>query len=97
MQLLRLFLSMKKSTGRWILHDKPALVMAYKNRALDLFILMCEDFCSLDHIVRIGHVSKDNEEKLKPCLLRERVMSALPRNRTLELKECMNNQYERLV
>ena len=86
---------MKKSSGELILHNKPALVMAYKNRALDLFILMCEDFCSLKHIVRIGHVSKDNEEKLKPCLLRDRVMSALPRNGTVELKVRMNNEYER--
>ena len=57
--------SMRKSTGQLILDGKPALVMAYKNRALDLFIKMCIGFCPLENIVRIGHLSKDNEEELR--------------------------------
>ena len=95
MQLLRLFLLMKNGSGELVLDNKPALVMAYKNRALDLFILMCESFCPLHHIVRLGHVSEDNEEKLKPCLLKERVTSALPRGPTVALRDRMQSQYER--
>ena len=68
MQLLRLFLSMKKSSGQPVLDGKPALVIAYKNRALDLFIKMCQSFCPLEDIVRIGHLSSDNEEELN-CIL----------------------------
>ncbi|CAI8051442.1 Helicase required for RNAi-mediated heterochromatin assembly 1 [Geodia barretti] len=96
MQLLRLFLSMKNSSGKLILENKPALVIAYKNRALDLFIKMCTSFCSLDRIVRIGHLSKDNEEELRCTLLNEKVMSGLDRNRTVELKAAMEHQYERV-
>ena len=98
MQLLRLFLSMKNSSGKLILENKPALIIAYKNRALDLFIKMCTSFCSLDRIVRIGHLSKDNEEELRCTLLNEKVekvMSGLDRNRTVELKAAMERQYER--
>ena len=98
MQLLRLFLSMKAGhTGEPVLQNKPALVMAYKNRALDHFILLCESFCPLSSIVRIGHVSKDNEDRLKPILLRERVMSALPREETVRYRTALTNQYERYV
>ena len=95
MHLLRLFLSMKNSSGQPILDNKPALVMAYKNRALDLFIKMCNSFCPREYIVRIGHLSKDNEEELKCVLLRERVNLALDRNRTVELQSAMRDLYEK--
>ena len=53
LQLLCLFLSMKRSSGGWpVLDKKPA--------ALDLFIKICRDFCPLESIVRIGHLSSDN-------------------------------------
>ena len=97
MQLLRLFLSMKDSSGMFILHNRPALVMAYKNRALDHFILLCQQFCPLHDIVRIGHISKDNEDTLKPILLREKVMTALSRPHTVQLRDTMRNQFERYV
>ena len=96
MQLLRLFLSMKDGSGKCILEGKPALVMAYKNRALDHFILLCETFCPLKSIVRIGHVSKDNEEKLKPTLLREKVMTTL-RSDYVALRKKLDDQYERYI
>ena len=95
MQLLRLFLSMTNRSGQPILDNKPALVIAYKNRALDLFVKMCTSFCPLERIVRIGHLSKDNEEELRCTLLNEKVMSGLDRNRTVELKAAMEHQYER--
>ena len=98
MQLLRLFLSMKDGqSGAPVLQNKPALVMAYKNRALDHFILLCDSFCPLSSIVRIGHVSKDNEDKLKPILLRERVMSALPGEGTVQYRTTLASQYERCL
>ena len=98
MQLLRLFLSMKNShSGKPVLENKPALVIAYKNRALDLFLLLCRKFCHLnDHsIVRIGHASKDNEKELKPLLLREKVMTALPREGTIRFHQTLKSLYER--
>ena len=88
---------MKNSSGQPILDNKPALVIAYKNRALDLFIRMCTSFCPLERIVRIGHLSKDNEEELKCTLLNEKVKSGLDRNRTVELQAAMEHQYERQV
>ena len=98
LQLLRLFLSMKHAaTGKLVLENKPALVMAYKNRALDHFILECASFCHLDHIVRIGHASDGYEDQLKPVLLRERVMTALPREGTITLRERLNSLYDRFA
>ena len=98
LQLLRLFLSMKHAaTGKFVLENRPALVMAYKNRALDHFILECKGFCHLDHIVRIGHVSVGYEEQLKPVLLRERVMTALPREETLKMRDGLNSLYVRFA
>ena len=47
--------------------------------------------------MRIGHLSKDNEEELKRVLLKEKVMSALDRNHTEELHVAMKHQYERRV
>ena len=84
-------------SGAPVLQNKPVLVMAYKNRALDHFVLLCESFCQLNSIVRIGHVSKDNEDKLKPILLRERVMSALPREETVLYHTTLTSQYERCL
>ena len=86
---------MKKSSGQPVLDGKPALVIAYKNRALDLFIKMCQSFCPLEDIVRIGHLSSDNEEELNCILLRERVMSGLDKNRTVPLISEINRQYEK--
>ena len=98
MQLLRLFLSMKYSeSNEFVLAQKPVLVMAYKNRALDHFIDGCQEFCRLEDIVRIGHASNGYEEKLKPALLQDKVMSALPRVRTIQLHKLMKECYERYI
>ena len=85
---------MKKSSGRPVLDGKPALVIAYKNRALDLFIRMCQSFCPLEDIVRIGHLSADNEE-LNCTLLRERVRSGLDKNLTVPLTSEISGQYKK--
>lgn len=98
MQLLRLFLSMRDChSKKAVLENKPALVMAYRNRALDHFILLCKSFCSLDDtsIVRIGHVSKDNEDTLKPLRLKERVMAALPRGDIEQFRSTLHYRFER--
>lgn len=71
------------------------LVMAYKNRALDHFISECLTFCELDEIVRIGHASGGYDEQLKPVLLRERVMTALPREGTIKFRETIETFYQR--
>ena len=95
LQLLRLFLSMKRSSGgRPVLDKRPALVMAYKNRALDLFIKTCRDFCPLESIVRIGHLSSDNEEELKCTLLGERVKESIDRSHHLQVRSALMQQYE---
>ena len=96
MQLLRLFLSMKYSgSNEFVLAQKPVLVMAYKNRALDHFIDGCQEFCRLEDIVRIGNVSEGYEEKFKPAVLREKVMSALSRVITIQLHGDMKECYKR--
>lgn len=98
MQLLRLFLSMRDChSKKAVLENKPALVMAYRNRALDHFILLCKSFCPLDDtsIVRIGHVSKDNEDTLKPLRLKERVMAALPRGDIVRFRSTLQYRFER--
>ena len=87
---------MKSSDSRkTILGNRPALVMAYKNRALDHFIIECQSFCPLDKIVRIGHVSGGYEEKLKPILLRERVKAAMPRGYSVQRYQKLQSCYER--
>ena len=76
--------------------QKPVLVMAYKNRALDHFISECQTFCRLDDIVRIGHAS-EGYEKLLTVLLRERVMAALPREGTIKFREALKTLYQRYL
>ena len=75
--------------------QKPVLVMAYKNRALDHFISECQTFCRLGDIVRIGHVSEGYEDLLKPVLLRDRVVASLPREGTIAFREALRIHYER--
>ena len=84
-------------SGRLVLDQKPVLVMAYKNRALDHFIFECQPFCLLDDIVRIGHASEGYEERLKPVLLRERVMASLPREGTIEFREALKTLFQRYI
>ena len=98
LQLLRLFLSMKRSSGgRPVLDKRPALVMAYKNRALDLFIKTYCDFCPepcLEGIVRIGHLSSDNEEELKCTLLGERVKKSIDRSHHQRVRYALRQKYK---
>ncbi len=67
LKLLELFLSLDT-----LPKEKPVLVMAYKNRALDHIIDQCEKFCPLESIVRIGHTS-DGYDHLNEALLSARV------------------------
>lgn len=95
MQLLRLFLSMRDGhSKKALLENKPALVMAYRNSALDHFILMYRRICPIDdtRIVRIGHVSEDT---LKPLRLTERVMAALPRRDIIRFRSTLQRKFER--
>ena len=67
LKLLQLFLSLNT-----LPKGKPVLLMAYKNRALDHFIDQCQEFCPLEDVVRIGHVS-EGYKHLSETLLGTRV------------------------
>ena len=69
LKLLQLFLSLST-----LPNQKPIILMAYKNCALDHVLRECVKFCSPQSIIRIGHVSEGYED-LQELTLRKRVSS----------------------
>jgi len=67
LKLLQLFLSLSTLPG-----DKPIIIMAYKNRALDHILKECMQFCPNQQMVRIGHVSEGYKHYLEEMTLRSR-------------------------
>ena len=67
-KLMQLFLSLSS-----LPKDKPILIMAFRNRALDQFLTRCLKFCSeKDDVVRIGRYS-EGYVKLAPLILNKKV------------------------
>ena len=53
-KLMQLFLSLSS-----LPKDKPILIMAFRNRALDQFLKKCLEFCDKKHVIRVGEHSDD--------------------------------------
>ena len=53
--------------------------MAYRNRALDLFLENALTFCPLKEIVRIGHLAEGHSEVLDEMLLGRKIRLEIPR------------------
>ena len=84
-KLMQLFLSLSS-----LPKDKPILIMAHKNRALDHYLDKCLTFCS--GIVRIGHCS-EGYERLQ-CFLLNRQCSESQRERELKCHlELLSQRY----
>ena len=79
-------------------NDKPTLVMAYKNRALDHFIDGCLDssVCDLQDIVRIGHTS-EGYDHFQSALLSKRVKQAMSRTSWIEHLHKLQSLYRRYI
>ena len=73
--------------------NKPILVMAYKNRAVDRFLRECQSFCGHESIVRIGRVSEGYED-LSLLLLKEKCKKMYVGKKASHLKK-LNNLYKR--
>ena len=83
--------------------DKPILVMAYKNRALDHFIHGCvsptpsgSSVCELQDIVRIGHTS-EGYGVLENILLSKRLRQAMLRSSWIEHLQKLNSLHDRYI
>ena len=53
-KLMQLFLSLSS-----LPKDKPILIMAYRNGALNQFLKKCLEFCDKKHVIRVGGHSSD--------------------------------------
>ena len=86
---MQLFLSLSSQPK-----DKPILIMAHKNRALDNFLEKCLTFCP--DIIRIGHCS-GGYEKLQRFLL-HRVTTESEREKNLRgHMKLLNRRFEKLL
>ena len=84
-------------------NDKPILVMAYKNRALDHFIHGCispspsgSSVCKLQDIVRIGHTA-EGYGQLEDTLLSKKVKQAMFRRSWIEHLQKLKSLYKRYI
>ena len=69
-KLMQLFLSLSS-----LPKDKPILIMAFRNRALDQFLKMCLEFCDQKDVIRVGGYLSNDYNELEPLMLMNKVRS----------------------